>query len=149
MWVRRLRGKARQRTRCGFDWVMRTPGTSERLAREDAMAELLRVFDTTLTTADGRSFRARACGAPIGDGRWEAWVEFFSSDGSGAIRTARETTQPSRTGLIYWANGLRSVYLEGALRRALSSQPRENRHQGEGLLSRSRTGSRPRRHPGS
>jgi hypothetical protein len=36
------------------------------------------------------------------------------------VRTARETTQPNRTDLLYWASGLTAVYLEGALTRALS-----------------------------
>lgn len=34
-------------------------------------------------------------------------------------RTRRETTQPSRDALRYWATGLEPTYLQGALERAL------------------------------
>jgi hypothetical protein len=34
------------------------------------------------------------------------------------MRTGRETTQPNRPDLLYWATGLTAVYLEGALDRA-------------------------------
>jgi hypothetical protein len=85
------------------------------------MAEVLRAFDTiTLTGSDGRSYRAQACGGPGGNGLWEGWIEFASIDGACAVRTARETTQPNRTDLAYWASGLSPVYLDGALRRALN-----------------------------
>jgi len=36
------------------------------------------------------------------------------------IRSGRETTQPSRDDVMYWATGLTRVYLEGALSRALA-----------------------------
>jgi hypothetical protein len=36
-----------------------------------------------------------------------------------AVRPARETTQPNRRALEYWATGIEPVYLEGALVRAL------------------------------
>jgi hypothetical protein len=35
------------------------------------------------------------------------------------VRSSRETTQPNRADLEYWATGLTEVYLEGSLRRAL------------------------------
>lgn len=85
------------------------------------MAEVLHVFDTvTLTGPDGRLYQAQACGAPNGNGLWQGWIEFTSTDASAAVRTARETTQPNRTDLLYWASGLTPVYLDGALRRALN-----------------------------
>ena len=35
------------------------------------------------------------------------------------MRSSRETTQPNRQDTLYWATGLTTVYLEGALERAL------------------------------
>ena len=54
------------------------------------------------------------------DGRWEGWIEFTDVETGAVIRSARETTQPSRDDAMYWATGLTRVYLEGALDRALS-----------------------------
>ena len=51
---------------------------------------------------------------------WQGWIEFVPSSGGEPIRTARETTQPNRVDTEYWATGVSSVYLEGALRRALA-----------------------------
>ena len=42
------------------------------------------------------------------------------------LRSPRETTQPNRQDVEYWATGLTPVYLEGALRRALN--PLQVRH---------------------
>jgi hypothetical protein len=54
------------------------------------------------------------------DGRWQGWIEFVPVDGGSAIRSGRETTQPNRVDVQYWATGLTPVYLEGALHRALN-----------------------------
>jgi len=82
------------------------------------MAEVLVSFNDTIV-ADGVAYRARACGREMDDGRWEGWIEFESLDGTGVLRSGRETTQPNRTDAAYWATGLTPVYLEGALDRAL------------------------------
>ncbi|MGH9172878.1 MAG: hypothetical protein ACRD1H_00905, partial [Vicinamibacterales bacterium] len=50
---------------------------------------------------------------------WEGWIEFASADGTDIRRTRRETTQPNREALEYWATGLSGTYLEGALARTL------------------------------
>jgi hypothetical protein len=50
-------------------------------------------------------------------------VEFVPVDGGPPIRSPRETTQPNRVDTEYWATGLTTVYLEGALQRALSGPP--------------------------
>ena len=91
----------------------------------DHMAEILVRFDEVLRTSDGAQYAARACGAPMGDGLWEGWVEFTTPNGGQPLRTARETTQPNRTDAEYWATGLTPVYLEGALERALERGDRE------------------------
>lgn len=84
------------------------------------MAEVLTQFTNPLTTLDGVTYYAQACGAPNADGLWEGWVEFVARDGSAPLRTPRETTQPNRRDIEYWATGLTEVYLQGALDRALN-----------------------------
>lgn len=92
------------------------------------MAEVLVEFDTTLLAADGREFRPRACGRVADDGLWEGWLEFVAVESGGdRARTARETEQPNRDDLRYWAEGLTQVYLEGALARALAAPPAPSR----------------------
>jgi hypothetical protein len=88
------------------------------------MAELLARFSHRVR--DGAAaFRAQACGAPMSDGRWTAWIEFIPLDGGQPLRSPRETTQPNRTDAEYWAGGLTPVYLEGALQRAQSPSVRK------------------------
>jgi hypothetical protein len=59
------------------------------------------------------------CGMERPDGTWEGWLEFHPTDVSKpTLRTDQETSQPNRTALEYWADGLEPVYLEGALVRA-------------------------------
>ncbi len=83
------------------------------------MAEVLAQFSHRVV--DGAAaFRAQACGAPMSDGRWTAWIEFIPLDGGQPLRSPRETTQPNRVDAEYWATGLTPVYLEGALHRAQS-----------------------------
>lgn len=82
------------------------------------MAEVLVQFDAALTAPDGRRFAPQACGRPAGN-VWEGWIEFVPMDGGAPLRTPRETEQPNRDDLMYWAQGLTRVYLDGALSRAL------------------------------
>ena len=81
------------------------------------MSEVVRVFDA-LFVVNGDSYEVQVCGRPAGT-IWEGWIEFRSADRNW-IRTPRETTQPDRAALHYWATGLSATYLEGALRRALT-----------------------------
>lgn len=90
------------------------------------MAEVLVDYDTILTTSDGHKYRPHACGRVMDGGLWEGWIEFIpvtgarTGTGTGAPeRSARETEQPNRADLLYWAQGLSQIYLEGALSRAL------------------------------
>ena len=84
------------------------------------MAEVLVEFDAAFPGPDGASYAPRACAREADDGRWEGWLEFSDLDSGAVIRSARETTQPTRDGVMYWATGLTRVYLEGALARALA-----------------------------
>lgn len=84
------------------------------------MAEVLVQFSDPLLGPDGTAFMARACGSEMSDGLWQGWIEFLPLGRGTAIRSGRETTQPNRDDALYWATGLTTVYLEGALNRALN-----------------------------
>jgi len=85
------------------------------------MPEVLVKFDEPIRTESGETFFAQAVGKEVAGGLWEGWLEFLPRDeGPETIETGRETTQPNRTNLEYWAQGLTKVYLEGALARAVS-----------------------------
>lgn len=88
------------------------------------MAIVLHTFDEPIERReDGASilYRARACGRETEGGRWEGWVEFAPEDPTEepVLRSERETTQPDRKAIEYWATGISPVYLEGSLERAL------------------------------
>src|SRR5581483_7252619 len=48
-------------------------------------------------------------------------LEFVPLDGGSSISTGQETSQPNRACARYWARGLRPVYIDGALARALNA----------------------------
>jgi hypothetical protein len=87
------------------------------------MAEVIVEYDVELSGPDKNLYEARACGRLRADKLWEGWVEFVPLRGGATIRTARETTQPSRETLEYWATGLTDPYLDGALMRTLKPKP--------------------------
>ena len=84
------------------------------------MAEVFVRFTETIRSSDGRDYSAQACGGVATDGLWEGWIE-FAGVGVSPMRTPRETEQPNRADLLYWAEGLSAAYLEGALRRAIDA----------------------------
>jgi hypothetical protein len=88
----------------------------------DFPAVTLLGFRVILGGGDGAEYTARACGRPTADGLWEGWLAFEPVGGGPALLTARETTQPNHADAVYWATGLTTVYLEGALVRALERQ---------------------------
>jgi hypothetical protein len=90
------------------------------------MKAVLVKFDEPIPGPRGGMYFAQAVGAEVDNGLWEGSVEFLpTSGGSEAIDSGRETTQPNRPDLEYWAQGLSRVYLQGALVRALANaEPR-------------------------
>lgn len=83
------------------------------------MSEVLIQFSEPVRDEDGIAYTAQACGRAGENDLWEGWLEFIPLGGEGEpLRTARETTQPNRTDLAYWASGLTMIFLEGALARA-------------------------------
>jgi hypothetical protein len=83
------------------------------------VAVLLRTFDERIDDPSGSRYRPRVCGRERDDGSWEGWLEFVPEDGTPVLRSERETTQPNRTDVEYWASGLSQVDAEGALARTL------------------------------
>ena len=83
------------------------------------MAEILVKFDEAIVGEDGQRYFAQAAARGREDRLWEGWLEFLPESGDAEILVSeRETTQPNRVDLEYWAQGLSQVYLEGALHRA-------------------------------
>jgi len=83
------------------------------------MPELIHQHASPLLDAEGRTYAVVVFGEQRADGTWEGWIEFHPADiGQAILRTARETSQPNREALAYWATGLEPVYLEGAFARA-------------------------------
>jgi len=83
------------------------------------MAELIFVFADRQALGES-SYQACVRGRPMGT-VWEGWIEFIGADGH-VLRTPRETTQPNRDALTYWASGLSPTYFEGAFVRAESAE---------------------------
>jgi hypothetical protein len=73
--------------------------------------------------ADGTMYVPSILGHERPDGTWEAWIEFRALDERPARVTDRETTQPNRAAVEYWASGLEPVYFEGAFNRSIPSVP--------------------------
>lgn len=86
-------------------------------AFETPMSEVIHIFDNPVIFKT-IAYKAQVVGREAGH-IWEGWIEFESQDGTDVRRTRRETTQPNREALTYWAGGLSRTYLEGALTRAL------------------------------
>jgi hypothetical protein len=85
------------------------------------MPEILVQFDEPITDPSGRRYFAQAVGHQREDGLWEGWLEFIAAnEDAPALGSGRETTQPNRADMEYWAQGLSKIYLEGALARAES-----------------------------
>jgi hypothetical protein len=83
------------------------------------MTELIHEHATHVRAHEGPEFVARTYGEERSDGTWIGWLEFAPIDeGIPKLRTDRETSQPNRRALEYWATGLEPVYLEGAFERA-------------------------------
>ena len=89
------------------------------------MPETLVKFDEPISDSRNEKYFAQAIGRQRGeDGLWEGGLEFIPVAENGErILSGRETTQPSRETLLYWAEGLTRVYLMGALERALRPTP--------------------------
>lgn len=83
------------------------------------MAERIHSYSNAVVDSQGVRYRAHAHGERNDLGTWDGWLVFEPAVAGGTVlRTDRETTQPEREDLDYWASGLEPVYLEGAFGRA-------------------------------
>jgi len=83
------------------------------------MAEVIQQYTTLFEDENGDTYTVMARGEKRPPGTWEGWLEFHPVDRANAVLlTARETTQPDRGALEYWASGLEPLYFEGAFDRA-------------------------------
>ena len=87
------------------------------------MAEVLVTFTEPTKNSSGDLYYGRAIGKANKDGQWEGWVEFILAGSDETVTTGKETVQPNRDLLKYWAQGLSATFLEGALERALHPAP--------------------------
>jgi hypothetical protein len=101
------------------------------------VAEELLEFKNTIEDRDGRSHRAVVLAEHREDGRWIGRIRFTSIEDGPVLETDRETTQPNRDALMYWATGLTYFYLQGALERA---RRRAERPPGGGASGATATG---------
>lgn len=83
-----------------------------------AEAELVRAYAAPVRDTAGAAYAASVYARARPDGTWEGWLVFAHVPGGPRLRTGRETTQPDRAALAYWADGLEPAYLDGALGRA-------------------------------
>jgi hypothetical protein len=87
------------------------------LAKVDTMR--IREYPTTVIDNDN-TYVVWICAEERVDGTWEGWLEFHPTDSTQpTLRTDQETSQPNRSAIEYWADGLEPIYVEGALARAL------------------------------
>ena len=99
---------------------IRVPDSQE----EEVMPELIQEFKNEVLSRNGVRYVVLVYGERRPDGNWEGWLEFRPEKGASSLRTGRETTQPDRNALVYWASGLEPIYFEGALDRALRAEGR-------------------------
>jgi len=84
------------------------------------MAEVLVSYTEPVIDSTGQ-YHARALGRLADDGMWDGWLEFEPLNGEGEpIVGPIESRQPEAHDLVYWATGLTTVFLEGALKRAMN-----------------------------
>lgn len=84
------------------------------------MPDVVREFEQVFVDGDDR-YLARVVAAPHKGTTWQGWIEFIPIDSGTSCRTDRETTQPDLAAVLYWAEGLESLYLDGAFERACRS----------------------------
>jgi hypothetical protein len=80
------------------------------------MAELIHQFRDPVPSPDGVLHVAQAW-AERNRG-WHGWLVFIAADGR-IVRTARETTHPSRDATRAWASAISATELRAALQRAV------------------------------
>ena len=94
--------------------------------------DLVHTFSAVVRDPEGRGYVASVHASERVDGMWELWLEFRGLGREVTLRTRRESEQPNRRALLYWASGLQPSYLDGALLRATRTRLTELRTMFEG-----------------
>ena len=89
-------------------------------------------YSEVVRDPEGRGYAASAHALERIDGLWETWLEFRGLGREVTLSTRRESEQPNRTAVLYWAAGLQPTYLDGALLRAMRTRLTELRTMFEG-----------------
>lgn len=82
------------------------------------MNDLVHTFSEVVRDPEGRGYSAAVHAHERIDGLWETWLEFRGLGRDVTLHTRRESEQPNRRAVLYWASGLQASYLDGALLRA-------------------------------
>lgn len=82
------------------------------------MNDLVHTYSEVVRDPEGRGYAASVHALERIDGLWETWLEFSGVGREVSLRTRRESEQPDRRAVLYWASGLQPSYLDGALLRA-------------------------------
>jgi hypothetical protein len=87
------------------------------------MVHFVMQYSQVIVSPDRQEYVARVYAATHAPGRWDGWFVFFPLHGGRELATDRETTQNSLAAVSYWATGISTTYLEGALQRARALLP--------------------------
>lgn len=87
------------------------------------MVHFVMQYSQVLVAPDHNEYVVRVYAASHAEGRWDGWFVFFPLRGGREVATDRETTQNSLAAVSYWATGISTTYLEGALQRARALLP--------------------------
>lgn len=96
------------------------------------MNDLIHTFSEVVRDPEGRGYAAEVHAHERMDGIWETWLEFRGLGRDVILRTRRESEQPNRRAVLYWASGLQPSYFDGALLRATRVRLTELRTMFEG-----------------
>jgi len=89
--------------------------------------DLVHTYTDVVRDREGRGYAASVHALERIDGLWETWLEFRGLGRDVTLRTQRESVQPDRRAVLYWAAGLQPSYLDGALLRATRARLTELR----------------------
>jgi hypothetical protein len=87
------------------------------------MVHFVQQYSQIVVSRDAHKYAARVYSSQQPNGRWDGWFVFFPLHGGRTLATDRETTQSSLSAVAYWATGISTTYLEGALERARALLP--------------------------
>ncbi len=87
------------------------------------MVHFVMQYSQVLVAPDRHEYVVRVYAATHAEAHWDGWFVFFPLHTGRVLATDRETTQNSLAAVAYWASGISTAYLEGALQRARALLP--------------------------